>query len=43
MSPKVSKDKPSNKNNFLKDIEYSLQSFKVTKYFLRISELSNQS
>ena len=38
----VYKDKPFNKSNSLKDIECSLKSFKVTEYFLRIFELTNQ-
>ena len=38
----VYKDKPFNKSNSLKDIECSLKSFKVTEYFFRIFELTNQ-
>ena len=38
----VSKTNLSNKYNLAKDVEYSLNGFNVTNYFLRIFELTNQ-
>ena len=38
----VSKTNLSNKCNLVKDIEYSLNAFNITNYFLRIFELTNQ-
>ena len=38
----VSKTNLSNKCNLVKDVEYSLNGFNVTNYFLRIFELTNQ-
>ena len=42
MFSNVSNTNLSNKCNLVKDIEYSLNGFNVTEYFLRIFELTNQ-
>ena len=38
----VPKTNLSNKCNLVKDVEYPLNGFNVTNYFLRIFELTNQ-